>query len=79
MEPESDGATLVNESSQRLLALSGMTSVVYLSSLWAATMLPLSRGYLMIALSLVRSTLVIYDCGLEIQHESRVSTDICHA
>ena len=58
MEPGSDGAALMNDSSQRLVALSGMTSVVSLSSLWATMMLPLSGGYLMIASSLVTSMVV---------------------
>ena len=58
MEPGSDGTALVSDSSQRLVALSGMTSVASLSSLWAAMMLPLSRGYLMITSSLMRSMVV---------------------
>ena len=78
MEPGSDGAALLSDSSQRLVALSGMTSVVSVSSLWAAMILPFSRGYLMIALSLVRSMVVTPMTGLKIQHESGVSTDIHH-
>ena len=58
MELGSDGAALMNDSSQRLVALSSMTSVVSLSSLWVAPMLPLSGGYLMIASFLVRSMVV---------------------
>ena len=58
MELRSDGAALVSDSSRRLVALSEMTSVVSLSSLWAAMMLPLSRGYLMITSSLVRLMVV---------------------
>ena len=48
MELGSDGAALMGDSYLRLVALSGMTSVVSLSSHLAAMMLPLSGGYLVI-------------------------------
>ena len=58
VETAHDGATLVNESSQRLLVLSGMAPVASLLSLWAGTILPLSGGYSMTASSFVRSMVV---------------------
>ena len=44
VEPASDGATLMNESSRTLLVLSGMASITSSLSIQAGTILPLSRG-----------------------------------
>ena len=79
VEPGSDRAALVNDSSQRLVALWGMTSVVSLSSLGCNDVTSLWRVFDDHFIPCEIDGGNSYDCGLKIQHKSGVSTDICHA
>ena len=71
----------MNESSRRLLVLSGMALIASLLSLWARTILPLSGGNLMTASSHVRSMVVTpWTLGLRFNIRMRsAQTSVMHA